>query len=309
MDAARVFQALQANLERALIGKQDVVRMVLVGLLGRGHILVEDVPGVGKTTLARALARSIDGTFRRIQFTPDLLPSDILGVSVYRPESHTFVFSQGPIFANVILADEINRTTPRTQSALLEAMNEAQVSVDGQTYPLPCPFMVMATQNPYEYEGTYPLPESQLDRFCLRLRIGYPAEEDERQVLLTHREGEPVESLTPVTQAGEIERLQALARQIRVDESLVNYILAIGRTTRQREEIEVGVSPRGCLSLYRVAQAHALLEGRDYCVPDDVKILAGPVLSHRLIHRLGRSASPNGRDPIQEILKSIPVPV
>lgn len=309
MARIEALRTLQANLEAALIGKGDVVQMLLVGLLSKGHVLIEDVPGVGKTTLARALARSLDGSFRRIQFTPDLLPSDILGVSLYRPESHSFMFTPGPIFANVILADEINRTTPRTQSALLEAMNEFQVSVDGHTHTLPSPFMIIATQNPYEYEGTYPLPESQLDRFCLRLRIGYPDEADERKVLLTHREGEPIETLRPVTNAEEIERLQGQTRQVRLDESLVNYILAIGRATRTQEGIEVGVSPRGCLSLYRAAQAHALLEGRDYCIPDDIKLLAEPVLSHRLIQRLGQSSSLNGKDPIREIVQKIPVPV
>jgi len=303
-----VLSALQANLNQALIGKPETVKLLLVGLLSEGHVLLEDVPGVGKTTLAKALARSIDGSFRRIQFTPDLLPSDILGVSVYRPETGAFVFNRGPLFANVILADEINRATPRTQSAMLEAMNESQVSVDGQTLALPVPFMVIATQNPYEYHGTYALPESQLDRFSMRLRIGYPDEPDERQVLLTHREGEPVDALRPVTSAEDVRRLQAAVRRVRIDESLVNYVLAIGRATRGFEGIDVGVSPRGCLTLYRTAQALALIEGRDYCIPDDVKALASPVLSHRLIHHLGRPNSQDGRDPIREVVATIPVP-
>jgi len=300
--------SLQSNLNEALIGKPETTKLLLVGLLSEGHILLEDVPGVGKTTLAKGLAKSIDGSFRRIQFTPDLLPSDILGVSVYRPETGVFFFNRGPIFANVILADEINRATPRTQSAMLEAMNESQVTVDGQTQDLPTPFMVIATQNPYEYHGTYALPESQLDRFCMRLRIGYPGEPDEKQVLLTHREGEPVDSLSPVTSAEAIRELQAQVRLVRMDSALTDYILAIGRATREYEGVDVGVSPRGCLTLSRTAQALALIEGRDFCVPDDIKSLAGPVLSHRLIHHLGRQNSGDGRDPIQEIVETVSVP-
>jgi len=254
LDAAGILSSLQRNLNEALIGKPETTKLLLVGLLSEGHILLEDVPGVGKTTLAKALARSIDGSFRRIQFTPDLLPSDILGVSVYRPETSSFFFNRGPIFANVILADEINRATPRTQSAMLEAMNESQVTIDGQTQDLPVPFMVIATQNPYEYHGTYALPESQLDRFSMRLKIGYPGETDEKQVLLTHREGEPVDSLRPVTTAEAIRELQAQVRLVRMDSALTDYILAIGRATREFEGIDVGVSPRGCLTLSRTAR-------------------------------------------------------
>ena len=309
MSEAQSIQTLQANLEQALIGNREVIKFLVVGLLSKGHVLLEDVPGVGKTTLAKALARSLDGSFRRIQFTPDLLPSDILGVSIYRPETGAFVFNRGPIFANVILADEINRTTPRSQSALLEAMNESQVSIDGETYPLPNPFIVIATQNPYEYEGTYPLPESQLDRFCMRLHIGYPSETDEREVLMSHRMGEPVDCLQKVTSVEEIERLQEKVKEVKIEDSIVDYILAIGRATRDVEDVEVGVSPRGCLTLYRACQALALVEGRDYCIPDDVKTLAGSVLGHRIIHQLGRASKNNGYDSILQVLSKVPVPV
>lgn len=299
--------ALRGNLSQALVGKEEAIDLLLVGLISAGHVLLEDVPGVGKTTLAKGLARSIDGSFRRIQFTPDLLPSDILGVSIYNPEDHSFEFKRGPIFSNVVLADEINRATPRTQSALLEAMNESQVSVDGETHLLSNPFIVIATQNPFEYEGTYPLPESQLDRFTLRLEIGYPGQAEEREVLLSHRFHEPVDLLSPVTTADEILAIQQKVKEVRVDESLLDYILQIGRASRDYEGIEIGVSPRGCLSLYRTAQAMALIRGRDYCVPDDVKQLAEPVLSHRLIYR--RYSGVNSNHAIQEILKKIPVPV
>ena len=298
---------LRSNLSQVLIGKDESIDLLLVGLLSAGHVLLEDVPGVGKTTLAKGLARSIDGSFRRIQFTPDLLPSDILGVSIYNPEDHSFEFKQGPIFSSVVLADEINRATPRTQSALLEAMNESQISVDGQTFPLSNPFIVIATQNPFEHEGTYPLLESQLDRFTLRLAIGYPGPADERQVLLSHRLQEPIDQLGPVTTSDKILAIQEKVKEVRVDDSLLDYILQIGQATRDFDGIEIGVSPRGCLSLYRASQAMALIRGRDYCVPDDVKQLAEPVLSHRLIYRRYSGVSSN--HAIQEILKTITVPV
>jgi MoxR-like ATPase len=274
---------LQENIGSVVLGKPDVIKLAVVALLAEGHVLIEDVPGVGKTLLARALAASIDCSFRRIQFTPDLLPSDILGSSVYHAATGEFVFKQGPIFSNVILADEINRTTPRTQSALLEAMSDRQVSVEGKTYPLDPPFIVLATQNPYEFEGTYVLPESQLDRFMIRLRMGYPLRSEERKVLSSHRAGEPVEALSPVLSAEDILHLQRAVRSVRVDDAIADYLLDIVHATRKGEDLHVGVSTRGALTLYRAAQSLALASGREYVVPDDVKTLAVPVLAHRVV--------------------------
>jgi MoxR-like ATPase len=274
---------LLENIGSVVLGKPEVIRLAVVALLAEGHVLIEDVPGVGKTLLARAMAASIDCSFRRIQFTPDLLPSDILGSSVYHAASGEFVFKQGPVFANVILADEINRTTPRTQSALLEAMSDCQVSVEGKTYQLDPPFIVLATQNPYEFEGTYVLPESQLDRFMIRLRMGYPLRTEERRVLASHRMGEPVESLAPVVTADDILLLQRAVRNIRVDDAIADYLLDIVHATRKGEDLHVGVSTRGALTLYRAAQSLALVSGREYVVPDDVKSLAVPVLAHRVV--------------------------
>ena len=282
-DAATTINRLRHNIEGVFLGKPEAVQLVLVGLLAQGHVLIEDVPGVGKTVLARSLARSLNCSFRRIQFTPDLLPSDILGVSVYDQQSGEFVFKRGPIFANIVLADEINRTTPRTQSSLLEAMNDFQVSVDGRTYPLDPPFMVLATQNPYEYEGTYLLPESQLDRFLMRITIGYPDREAERRVLDTRRLADPLVSLEATLSASDVLALQASTREVTVADELADYVLAIAAETRRVESLLAGVSPRGSLSLYRAAQAKALTEGRDYVVPDDVKGLAVPVLAHRIL--------------------------
>jgi MoxR-like ATPase len=274
---------LEASVSQVVLGKADVVRLCVVALLAGEHVLLEDVPGVGKTLIAKALAKSVDGKFCRIQFTPDLLPSDIVGSSLFNSKASEFVFSPGPVFANIILADEINRTPPRTQSALLEAMSDAQVSVDGQTHPLPKPFLVIATQNPFEFEGTYPLPESQLDRFLLRTRVGYPDRSDERQVLVSHRRGEPVEEIRPVLECHQIEALQEATRQITVDASVQEYLLDIVDATRNCPSLRVGVSTRGALCLYRAAQALALAQGRDFVVPDDVKRLAVPVLAHRVI--------------------------
>src|SRR4051794_33251968 len=278
-----ILNRLLENVGTVVLGKPEVIKLAVVALLAEGHILIEDVPGVGKTLLARALAASIDSTFRRLQFTPDLLPSDIIGSSVYNAASGEFVFKPGPIFANVILADEINRTTPRTQSALLEAMSDAQVSVEGKTYALDPPFIVQATQNPYEFEGTYVLPESQLDRFMIRLRMGYPIPSEERRVLITHRSGEPVESLRSVLAADDVLLLQRAVRTVRVDEAIADYLLDIVHATRKGEDLHVGVSTRGALTLYRAAQSLALVSGRDYVVPDDVKSLAVPVLAHRVV--------------------------
>lgn len=301
---------LQANIERAVLGKTEVVRMTIVALLAGEHILLEDVPGVGKTLIAKALAKSISGHFTRLQFTPDLLPSDIVGSSIYNSGSAQFVFNKGPVFANIVLADEVNRAPPRTQSALLEAMSESQVSVDGQTHPLPVPFLVIATQNPFEFEGTYLLPESQLDRFLLRLTVGYPARDFERQLLVSHRNGEPVEHLQPVIAPDRILALQQTVREVRVDDSLVEYLLNIVHATRDSELVQVGVSTRGALSLYRAAQALAIVEQRDYVVPDDIKRLAVPVLSHRIVPRgMLPGADRSGAEAVvRRLLESVRAP-
>ena len=300
---------LEANLSRALVGKADVVRLAVVGLLAKGHLLIEDVPGVGKTTLAAALARSLGAGFQRIQFTSDMLPSDVLGVAVYEPDKHEFVFKPGPIFTNIVLADEINRTTPKTQSSLLEAMNEAQVSLDHTTHSLPRPFMVLATQNPREHAGTFPLPESQLDRFLLRIRIGYPSEADERTIL--RGAGTPVaESLDTVLDAADVIELQDAVELVRADDSVVDYVLAIVTATRKSRMLALGVSPRGSLALLRAARAHALIDGRSYLVPDDVKQLAVPALAHRVL--LAGSAADGGgagaEAVIRTIVQDVPVP-
>ncbi|MGQ9504500.1 MAG: AAA family ATPase [Thermogutta sp.] len=278
-----LLQGLRTNINQVLLGKESVVEMCLVALLAGEHILLEDVPGVGKTLLGKALAKSIAGEFRRIQFTPDLLPSDITGSNLFHAERREFVFYPGPIFANVVLADEINRATPRTQSALLEAMNESQVTAEGTTFPLPQPFLVIATQNPAEFEGTYPLPESQMDRFLLRISLGYPSRDYERQLLAQHRDGEPVDRLQPVLSCEQVLALQAAVRQIHVDDGVANYLLNLVHATRECPEIRVGASVRASLSLYRAAQAKALIDGRDYVIPDDVQFLAVPVLAHRVI--------------------------
>jgi MoxR-like ATPase len=274
---------LMENIGSVVLGKPDVIRLAVVALIAEGHVLIEDVPGVGKTLLARALAASIDCSFRRIQFTPDLLPSDVLGSSVYHAPSGDFVFKPGPLFANVILADEINRTTPRTQSALLEAMSDRQVSVEGKTYPLEAPFIVLATQNPYEFEGTYVLPESQLDRFMIRLRMGYPIRSEERKVFVSHRQGEPVEALGPALSAEDVLMLQRAVRTVQVDDAISDYLLDIVHATRRSEDLHVGVSTRGALTLYRAAQSLAMVSGRNYVITDDVKALVVPVLSHRVV--------------------------
>jgi MoxR-like ATPase len=300
---------LEANLSRALVGKADVVRLAVVGLLAKGHLLIEDVPGVGKTTLAAALARSIGAGFQRIQFTSDMLPSDVLGVAVYEPDKHEFVFKPGPIFTNIVLADEINRTTPKTQSSLLEAMNEAQVSLDHTTHALPRPFMVLATQNPREHAGTFPLPESQLDRFLLRIRIGYPSEADERTIL--RGAGTPVvDTLETVLDAADVVELQEAAELVRADDSVVDYVLSIVTATRRSRMLALGVSPRGSLALLRAARAHALADGRDFLVPDDVKRLAVPALAHRvLLAGPGQDGAGVGAEAvIRTIVQDVPVP-
>ncbi len=301
---------LRANIEQAVLGKPDVVKLVVAALLAGEHILLEDVPGVGKTLIAKALAKSLDGRFTRLQFTPDLLPSDITGSSVYNSSSGEFTFNPGPIFANVVLADEVNRAPPRTQSALLEAMGEGQVSADGETHQLPKPLLVIATQNPFEFEGTYLLPESQLDRFLLRISVGYPQRDRERELLNTHRAGEPVDTLQPVLSTGRVLELQAVVRSVQFEESLVEYLLNIVHATRDSDSLQVGVSTRGAIAFYRAAQALAVVENRQHVIPDDIKRLAIPVLSHRVVARgmlpgADRSAA---EEVIRRLLGGLSVP-
>jgi len=304
---------VQQSVQSVIRGKDEVIQFVLVGLLARGHLLIEDVPGVGKTTLAHALARSFDCAFQRIQFTSDMLPSDVIGVSIFSQQTQRFEFRPGPIFANIVLADEINRTTPKTQSALLEAMNENQVTVDNRTSPLPQPFMVMATQNPIEHHGTYPLPESQLDRFLMRLKIGYPSAESEKEILLDFADSNPLANVRPVMTGPEVVEIQNRVRRVKVDQELVNYTLAIVEKTRQHEYLSLGVSPRGSMSLYRAAQALAFLEGRNYCIPDDFKRLILPVFCHRCVvssrYISTLKKSDQARAIIEEIINATPVPL
>jgi MoxR-like ATPase len=301
---------LTEHIASVLLGKREVIQLALVTLLAEGHLLIEDVPGVGKTLLAKALARSLNCKFHRIQFTPDLLPSDLIGTSVYHQPSGEFQFKPGPLFAQVILADEINRATPRTQSALLEAMSDRQVSVDGVTHPLECPFIVMATQNPYEFEGTYPLPENQVDRFTLRLHIGYPDRTAEKEVMTQHRQGEPVEKLTPILDKDHVLAMQAEVRKVKFEDSLNNYLMDIVEASRKREDVYLGVSTRGALMLYHTSQALAYVLGRDYVIPDDMKRLAGAVLGHRILPKSYRQSGrlDIGERIINEILQEIPVP-
>lgn len=310
-DAYGKIGALRTNLERVIRGKTDVLDLAMSTLLARGHLLIEDVPGVGKTTLAHGLAKSIDCSFQRIQFTSDLLPSDVIGVTVYNQAAHTFEFRPGPVFANIVLADEINRATPKTQSALLEAMNDRQVSVDKETHRLPSPFMLLATQNPLEFSGTFPLPESQLDRFTMCLKMGYPDEKDERMIIKSLNSPAVMDSLNPVLTTGDIESLHGLAEKVRVDEDLVGYILAITNATRSHRAVRLGASPRAAMTIYRAAQAFALTAGRDYCIPDDIKYLCGPVFAHRIVAASvgidqGMAAA---QSILEEILSNIEVPV
>jgi MoxR-like ATPase len=298
------------NIERVIVGKRDVIELVLVALLCEGHVLVEDVPGTGKTVLSRSVARTLDCTFRRIQFTPDLLPSDVTGVSFFNQRTQEFEFRPGPIFAQVVLADEINRATPRTQSALLECMDERQVSSEGETRPLPRPFLVLATQNPIELEGTFPLPEAQLDRFMLRLAVGYPSEADEKDIVRRFRSGSPLDELPAVVAPAELLAMQRLAREIHVSDAVEDYVVRLVRASRLHASIELGASPRATLALYRCAQALAGIRGRAYVLPDDVKRLAPAVLTHRMIATAqARLRGRGAAEAVAEIVSTVPVPV
>ncbi|MEK6803939.1 MAG: MoxR family ATPase [Nitrospirota bacterium] len=313
MNSSQSIKSLQDNIAQVIKGKPQVIEMAVVCLLARGHLLIEDVPGVGKTTLAHSLARSLDCSFKRIQFTSDLLPSDIVGISMFNRQKQAFEFMPGPLFANIVLADEINRTTPKTQSSLLEAMSESQISVDNQTYPLQQPFMVIATQNPAEYHGTFPLPESQLDRFLMRLRIGYPTPDEEKKVLDRPQLLHPADEIQPVLNAQHIVDLQAQAEKVRMEDSLMDYLLAIVFATRHNELLSLGVSTRGALALCRAAKALALVRDRAYCLPEDIKELAPTVLSHRVMLSRSQGMRTNTVEHtervIQDILETVPVPV
>ena len=309
----KTIDLLIESIEMVIKGKREAIKQALVALFAGGHLLIEDVPGVGKTTLAQSLALILHCRFHRIQFTSDLLPSDIIGISIYNQALHEFEFKPGPIFANIILADEINRTTPKTQSALLEAMSEGQVTVDNQTLELPKPFLVLATQNPLEHHGTYPLPESQLDRFLIRIRLGYPSLQDEKEIFRTHSRANPLEKLQAVINGDEVITIQEAVRKISVDDAIVQYALQIVEKTRDSERLSLGVSPRGSLALLRAAQARAFVEGRAYCLPDDVKGLVAPVLAHRVVVNQ-RQASTLRRNEeaeliLQEIVDSVEVPL
>jgi MoxR-like ATPase len=310
MDFTQLGQAVKENVGRVIIGKSEVTELLLVALLTEGHVLLEDVPGIGKTTLAKALARSLHCSFARIQFTPDLLPSDVTGLNYYNQRSQEFEFRAGPVLNQILLADEINRATPRTQSSLLEAMQERQVTVDGQTYALPRPFLVLATQNPIELEGTFPLPEAQLDRFLMQVGLGYPSEEQEEEMLLTYQLDDPLPQLQPVASTEDVLGLQRAVRETHISEDVRHYILRVVRTTREHEAVDLGVSPRGTLSLFKASQALAALRGRDYVIPSDVQHMCAPVLTHRL--HISPQIRLRGRTPAQvvsEIVGSVPVPV
>jgi MoxR-like ATPase len=304
---------LETTLRKVIRGKDEVIRLALVSIFARGHLLIEGVPGVGKTTLGQALARALECGFQRIQFTSDMLPSDVLGISIYSAIEQQFEFKRGPVFTNILLADEINRTTPKTQSALLEAMNDGQVTIDVHSYPLPQPFLVLATQNPVEHHGTYPLPESQLDRFLMRVQMGYPDADAEREILRSAAGAAQLDTLKPVLSGADVLEMQEAVAKIRVDDSLVSYALAIVRKTRESEFLSLGVSPRGSQMLYRAAQAMAFLEGRSYCTPEDFKPLVVPVFAHRVVVSGSYSSTLKKSDQAEQVMReiadSVPVPV
>ena len=302
--------AIRDNVQKAIVGKGDVIEFTLAALFSAGHILVEDVPGIGKTTLARSLAYSLDCEFRRIQFTPDLMPSDITGINYYNQRSGQFEFRPGPVISQVVLADEINRATPRTQSALLEAMAERQVTVDQDTVPLPAPFLVLATQNPIELEGTFPLPEAQIDRFSLRLSLGYPSEDDEEAMVERFEDADPLATLKPVASAEEVLRIQDMVRRVYISPALRTYVVRLVRATRIHPDVELGASPRATLGLYRCSQALAAIRGQDYVTPDDIKALARPALAHRIILKsMARLRERTQESVIEDLLEQQPVPV
>ena len=307
---ADVAAAIRENIQLAIVGKDEVIEQTLAALFSGGHVLVEDVPGIGKTTLARSLAYSLDCDFRRIQFTPDLMPSDITGIHYYNQRSGDFEFRPGPVISQIVLADEINRATPRTQSALLEAMGERQVTVDQETVTLPVPFLVLATQNPIELEGTFPLPEAQIDRFLLRLRLGYPSEDDEEAMLERFETADPLSSLKPVATAADVVRIQQMVRRVYMDPVLRNYLMQLTRATRVHPDVELGASPRATLGLYRCAQALAGIRGQEYVTPDDIKSLATPALAHRIILKgMARLRERSQESVIAELLEEQPVPI
>lgn len=302
-------QKLMNNLEQVIVGKRSVLELTVIGLLCQGHILIEDVPGVGKTMLARSLAKSLGCSFNRIQFTPDMLPSDVTGVSIFNQQTRDFEYRAGPIMAQVVLADEINRATPKTQSALLEAMEERQVTVDGITHPMPSPFMVLGTQNPIEYEGTFPLPEAQLDRFLLRIRLGYPALEDEIKIMGDQQFRHPIETLDPVISLEELQAMQEAVKQVYVSGPVKRYIVEMTRASRDNVDVYLGASPRGSLGLFRASQARAAIQGRDYVLPDDIKALAEFIMAHRLvINPAARLKNLSAAQIVKEIVGNLPVP-
>src|SRR5438445_7640060 len=311
--AAHRASQLETAVRKVIRGKDDVVRLALVSILARGHLLIEGVPGVGKTTLGQALARAIDCSFQRVQFTSDMLPSDVIGISIYSAMEQQFEFKRGPLFTNILLADEINRTTPKTQSALLEAMNEGQVTVDAHSYSLPQPFLLIATQNPVEHHGTYPLPESQLDRFLMRIKMGYPSHETEKEILRKRVGDNPLDSLDSIADVSDVLAMQNAVAHIKVDSTLHDYALEIVNRTRKSEQLALGVSPRGTLMLQRAAQARAFLDGRDYCLPDDFKQLAVSVFSHRVVassrHASLQKKSETTDSVLRDIVESVPVPL
>lgn len=309
LSAQQTARKIVANIEQVIVGKAESVQMAVIGIISRGHLLIEDAPGVGKTMLARSLAKSINCSFKRIQFTPDMLPGDITGVAIYNQKTADFEFRPGPIMAQMVLADEINRATPRVQSALLECMEEHQVTVDGVTHLMPLPFHVLATQNPVEYEGTFPLPETQMDRFLMRIHLGYPTLQEEVLIMEKQQFTHPIETIKPVADCPDLITLQEAVKKVYVDHLIKQYIASLVEATRNNHSIYLGSSPRGSLGLFRTAQAHALLEGRDYVIPDDVKAMAEPVLAHRLVlQSLNGSKDKSGRASIREILESVPVP-